>query len=66
MGHERDLLGFCKKVFRHSVKHQTANRLRGEYFFWNYFGGIENVEIEAVREFLVKYLQTEVPLRKIP
>src|SRR3979409_2135590 len=63
---ECHLLGFCKKVVRISVQYHLADHLDGHDFLGNQLGGIQNVERQFIRGFVVQRLESQLELRKIP
>jgi hypothetical protein len=65
LGHERNLLRLREEVIRHPVKHQPTDRHGRQNLLGDDLSGIEHVEIEIVRERLIKELELQFPFRKI-
>ncbi len=65
MGAERHLFRLGEEIVDGAVEHETADRPNGDLFLGNELGGVENVELEVLRERLVEHLQAEFPLRAV-
>lgn len=63
--HERNLFGLGEEIIRHAIQDQSPHGDRLEDLFGNNLGGVEDVEIEAVRKVLIEELYGKFPFREV-